>query len=127
MIDISCVCEEDIFVKGDKKKLKQVFLNILNNAKDAILSNNIKNGKAEVKVTKEGDMAKITIQDNARGIPPDIKEKIFEPYFTTKSQLKGTGVGLYISKVIIEDNFQGELSFENKNNGALFVVTIPIV
>jgi len=126
LINISCICEEDIFISGDKKKLEQVFLNILNNAKDAILSNNIKNGKVEVKVVKEGNRVKITIQDNALGIPPDIKDKIFEPYFTTKSQSKGTGVGLYMSKIIIENSFQGELSFENKNNGALFVIVIPV-
>jgi len=126
LIDISCVCEEDIFIRGDKKKLEQVFLNILNNAKDAILSNNIKNGKVEIKVLKEQDRAKITIQDNALGIPLDIKDKIFELYFTTKSQSKGTGVGLYMSKIIIENSFQGELNFENKNNGALFTVIIPI-
>ncbi len=126
LIDISCICREDIFISGDKKKLEQVFLNILNNAKDAILSNNIKNGKVEVKVTREGDVAKITIQDNALGVPLDIKDKIFEPYFTTKSQSKGTGVGLYMSKIIIENSFQGELSFKNKNSGALFTVVIPI-
>ena len=126
LIEISCVCEDDIFINGDKKKLEQVFLNILNNAKDAIISTNITKGRVELKAVKINNEAKITIQDNALGVPNEIKDKIFEPYFTTKAQSKGTGVGLYMSKFIIVNNFQGELNFENINGGAKFIITIPI-
>ncbi|NOX14949.1 MAG: GHKL domain-containing protein, partial [Epsilonproteobacteria bacterium] len=124
-IELSCVCEKEVYVKGDKKKLEQVFLNILNNAKDAIVSNEIQQGKVQIKSILKKNSVKITIQDNAKGIPSEIKDKIFEPYFTTKAQSKGTGVGLYMSKVIIEDKFQGSLTFQNKDNGALFTITIP--
>jgi len=126
LIEISCVCEDDIFINGDKKKLEQVFLNILNNAKDAIISNGITDGRVELRAIKTDNEAKITIQDNALGIPKEIKDKIFEPYFTTKAQSKGTGVGLYMSKFIVENNFQGELSFENIESGAKFIIIIPL-
>ncbi|MFK5881636.1 MAG: cache domain-containing protein [Sulfurospirillum sp.] len=126
LISISCVCDDDILIKGDRKKLEQVFLNILNNAKDAILSNKIRDGAVEIKAVKTGQKVKITIQDNALGVPLEIKDKIFEPYFTTKDQSKGTGVGLYMSKIIIENNFQGELDFENRKAGAEFVIFIPL-
>ncbi len=125
-IDLFYICEKEVYVKGDKKKLEQVFLNILNNAKDAIVLNEIKQGKVQIKSVLQKDKVKVTIQDNAKGIPNDIKEKIFEPYFTTKSQSKGTGVGLYMSQIIIENNFQGELSFENENEGAKFTIIIPL-
>ena len=126
LIDIFCICDSSIFIKGDKKKLEQVFLNILNNAKDAILSNKVENGRVEIKAVKIDKRVKIMIQDNALGVPLEIQDKIFEPYFTTKSQAKGTGVGLYMSKIIIENNFQGELSFTNKNAGTEFVISIPL-
>ncbi len=127
LIEISCFCEDNIFIQGDKKKLEQVFLNILNNAKDAIISNNISSGKVEIKVVKTANEAKITIEDNADGIPEEIKDKIFDPYFTTKANSKGTGVGLYMSKFIIVNNFQGELSFENTKKGARFIILIPLI
>lgn len=126
LIKISCICQDEIIIKGDKKKLEQVFLNILNNAKDAIVSNDIKDGKVEIEVKKEENSVHISIQDNALGIPDEIKEKVFKPYFTTKAQSKGTGVGLYMSKFIIVNNFHGNLSFENRDGGARFNITIPL-
>jgi C4-dicarboxylate-specific signal transduction histidine kinase len=64
----------------------------------------------------------ITIQDNAGGIKKDIIERIFEPYFTTKEQGKGTGMGLYMSKVIVEDNMNARLVAKNGNDGAEFII-----
>jgi len=124
-IDLSCSCDENIMLQGDRQKLEQVLLNILNNAKDALCSNDIKNAKVEIYAKLSGKDVIITIQDNALGIDEDIKDKIFAPYFTTKFKSQGTGVGLYMSKVIIENNFDGTLSFKNQNGGARFIIKIP--
>jgi len=125
-IDIYCRCEENITLRGDEQKLEQVLLNILNNAKDALCSNNIKNAEVSVDAKNSGNLVIITIQDNALGIPDEIKDKIFMPYFTTKFKSQGTGVGLYMSKMIVENSFDGTLSFENKNGGVAFIIAIPI-
>jgi len=124
-IDLSCSCDESISLLGDKQKLEQVLLNILNNAKDALCLNNIKKPKVEICAKLSDKDVIITIQDNALGVDEEIKDKIFIPYFTTKFKSQGTGVGLYMSKVIIENHFDGKLSFKNKNGGARFIITIP--
>ncbi len=117
----------EISLKGDEfeyygleNEYKQVVLNIINNAKDALVENNIKNPKIDI-VTKENI---VIIQDNAGGVPKDILDRIFEPYFTTKEQGKGTGMGLYMSKMIIEGSMGGELRVINGNDGAIFTIEL---
>jgi len=107
-------------VMGYKSEFSQVVLNILNNAIDVIKERNIKNGYIEVII----DDRKIEIKDNGGGIPEDIKDKIFEPYFTTKFQSQGTGIGLYMSKVIINQHFNGRLYAYNDEKGAVFVIDL---
>ena len=124
-IHLSYSCEEDIVLQGDMQKLEQVLLNILNNAKDALCSNATEDAKVSIDVELSNSGVTISIQDNALGISDEIKEKIFIPYFTTKVQSKGTGIGLYMSKMIVENNFNGTLTFENKNSGARFILFIP--
>ena len=87
---------------------------------DLTIQNNIKNPTIDIKLQND----QITIKDNAGGIPEDIIDKIFEPYFTTKEQGKGTGIGLYISKTIIDKNFKGTLSVKNEDEGAVFVIKL---
>jgi signal transduction histidine kinase len=125
-ITLSNSCKENIILQGDKQKLEQVMLNILNNAKDALSSNKIKNPKVFINAKLNDNHVIITIKDNALGISDDIKDKIFIPYFTTKFKSQGTGIGLYMSKMIVENNFNGTLSFENKNKGTIFIITIPL-
>lgn len=71
------------------------------------------------------DRITISIHDNAGGIREDVIGKIFNPYFTTKSDFNGTGIGLYMSKMIVEKHLRGKLSAFNEKDGATFEVTIP--
>jgi PAS domain S-box-containing protein len=119
---------ENYEVIGYPNEFKQVILNLTNNAKDAIIDNNIENGKIEITTsTYSTEFKEVQIIDNGGGIPQHIIEKIFEPYFTTKEGNKGTGIGLYMSKTIIEENMKGKLTVENRNGGAVFSLKIPCV
>ncbi len=119
--------EPEIIAKGYPNELGQVVLNIASNAKDAIseLGGNKKN-KLTINITKDDKYAIATIADSAGGIPEKIIDRIFEPYFTTKPEGKGTGIGLYMSKTIVEQNMNGKLSVKNENGGAVFTVKIPL-
>ncbi len=110
--------------EGYRNEYSQVLLNILNNAKDAILERKIPRGKVSLRLVQEGGMAKVIISDNGGGISSDTAVKIFDPYFTTKD--KGTGIGLYMSKVIIENNMGGTIEFRNHGEGAEFTIATPI-
>ncbi|MEA1956601.1 MAG: nitrate- and nitrite sensing domain-containing protein [Campylobacterota bacterium] len=109
---------DDFSYTGTKSEFKQVILNLINNAKDALTTFSIINPTIDIKLEDN----KITIKDNAGGIHKDILDRIFEPYFTTKEQGKGTGVGLYMSKTIIENNMNGKLKVYNQDNGAVFEI-----
>jgi signal transduction histidine kinase len=118
------IIKNGINVSGYVREFQQVVLNILNNAKDAIVENNIENGKITIKETKSGNKAVIEIEDNGGGIPESVLERVFEPYFTTKEQGSGTGLGLYMSKMIIEDNMDGKLYVKNSLEGALLIIEL---
>jgi len=109
---------EDFEINGFKSEFQQVILNIINNAKDALVSNNVKD--AQIEIYLEGRTIKLL--DNGGGIPLDIIDRIFEPYFTTKEQGKGTGMGLYMSSMIIRDNMNGILDVKNRENGTQFII-----
>jgi len=116
-----CNCE---FI-GYKRELMQVIINILNNAKDILLEKEISNPRVLISLMKDETTIKIMIHDNAGGIPEAIKEKVFDPYFTTKHESVGTGIGLYMSKKIITEHFNGSIYAENENDGAKFIIEIP--
>ena len=107
-------------------ELSQVIINIINNAKDAIIENNIENSFVKLKCIKDDGIIRITIQDNAGGIPEHIMPRIFEPYFTTKGNSNGTGLGLHMSHSIITKNMNGKLYVKNDNDGANFYIELPI-
>ena len=111
-----------IEINGYKTEFSQVILNILNNAIDALNEKEIKNKKIWIRIKNN----LIEIEDNAGGIPEEIKDKIFEPYFTTKFQSQGTGIGLYMSKIIITKHFNSKLEVENSKYGAIFKIILNI-
>jgi len=123
-INIKIDAQEQIELLGYKNELEQVFLNLINNSKDALIENKIKDPLIHIKLINTEKMIIIEICDNAKGIPENIIDKIFEPYFTTKEQGKGTGIGLYMSKMILENNMNGELKVRNSTEGACFTVKL---
>ncbi|KJR40540.1 membrane protein containing ATP-binding region, ATPase-like domain protein [Candidatus Magnetoovum chiemensis] len=116
-------------ITGYLSEFKQVILNIVNNSKDAIMKLKgdayNKDGFINIALANSEDKITITISDNGGGIPSDIMERIFEPYFTTKEPGKGTGIGLYMSKVIIESNMSGKLSVKALEDGVIFTIELP--
>ena len=90
-ITVESKINDDVNIKGFPNEFSQVILNILNNAKDAIIENNVTSGKVLINVEKVDNNAIISIIDNAGGIPDNVLEKVFNPYFTTKEEGKGTG------------------------------------
>lgn len=112
-IETSIDLVEDSEVYGYSSQYSQVIFNIINNSKDVFLERNIETKKIRIKIYRQNNMAVVEIRDNGGGIEEDILEKIFDPYFTTKSEGKGTGIGLYMSKTIIEKNMHGKIEFFN--------------
>jgi len=123
-IKILHATHKDIEINSYKNELMQVLLNIFNNSKDAIIENRVENPLVTVTTIQYKKDIIISIQDNAGGIAPDILEHIFEPYFTTKFKSHGTGIGLYMSKMIIEKSMEGSLISENRDNGLLTTIRI---
>ncbi|MGA9046449.1 sensor histidine kinase [Sulfuricurvum sp.] len=120
----------ELIVSTEKKgylsqnELIQVLMNLIKNSHDAILERHIVSGKITITVEEAADALSIRVCDNGGGISDDIAAKIFEPYFSTKSE-NGTGLGLYMSKAIIEEHFKGTLAFYNTETGACFTVLVP--
>lgn len=105
-------------ITGYPNEFKHVILNLINNARDAILALGTKDGRINIGLTKKDGKLFITIRDNGGGIPPEIIERIFEAYFSTKPEQEGTGIGLYMSKTIIENRMGGRLTARDIDGGA---------
>ncbi len=123
-INIEIESIDEVFVDGYANEYAQVILNILSNAKDALIQREIKDAKIKIKIYRHNNKAILEVEDNAGGIKEDILDKIFDPYFTTKEKSNGTGLGLYMSKMIIEKSMGGKLSVKNTQKGALFRIEI---
>ncbi|RLA84358.1 MAG: hypothetical protein DRG78_01710 [Epsilonproteobacteria bacterium] len=108
-------------------ELSQVIINIFNNSKDALVERKIDKPYIKITTIKENNFVNIIIHDNAKGIPEDILPKIFDPYFTTKHQSQGTGLGLHMSYKIITQSLKGKISAKNENDGATFTIQLPLV
>jgi PAS domain S-box-containing protein len=114
----------DPVLNGYPTEFVQVLLNILINARDALIASKPENPAIKIKVYSEDGKTVVTIADNAGGVPDQIREKIFEPYFTTKGPEQGTGIGLFMCKTIIEKNMHGQLTVRNVGDGAEFRIEV---
>ena len=123
-IGIVTLCTGGVRIYGEPNEYGQVLMNLLNNAKDALLEHREAERLITVRSRVEKDTSLVTITDNAGGVAEEIQEKIFDAYFTTKEQGKGTGVGLFLSRMIIEKNMGGRLSFRNVEGGAEFRIEV---
>jgi len=110
---------------GKPNQFAQVLLNLIANARDALTERAVSDPVITLDVRCDDDGYRITVCDNAGGIPDEHLNRIFEPYFSTKSE-RGTGVGLYMVKTIIEEKFGGEVSVVNGEKGACFTLRLPV-
>ncbi len=120
--DIACLIHGESYeMHNHRNEFKQVILNLLNNAKDAIMERGVP-GRIDITLAREPEHDVILIKDTGGGIPETIIKRIFEPYFTTKDQGKGTGIGLYIVKTIVEEHMAGSIAASTVDKGAEFVL-----
>ena len=119
-LNINYETYEEIKIFGVKNELSQVILSIVSNSIDAL--KDTKNPKITIEILSNSAEVIINISDNGKGIKPKNLKKIFEPYFSTKEE--GTGIGLYLSKMIIEEGFLGKILVENKKEGVKFSLFI---
>jgi len=117
---------EDIKITMVVGELSEVIINLINNAKDVLVENNIDDKIVKINLTKIENNVIITIEDNGEGVPENIIDKIFNPYFTTKHKSQGTGLGLHMSKEIIEKHLDGKLYVKNTDIGAKFFIELPL-
>ncbi len=137
-IDVRIECHKDIQIMGYQNEFTQVILNLFNNARDNFKERDIENKKILIKIERKTTpmpIAFIIFIDNGGGIDPKIIDRVFEPYFTTKHQSAGTGIGLYMSKQIIEMQMEGKIIVKNTTRKfedgisykcAQFIIAIPI-
>lgn len=123
-ITIAVASGDDCSLFGFPNEYSQVLLNLLSNAKDAIVESEALPGQIAITLTEQDGMGVVSVRDNGGGIPEAISSKIFEPYFSTKSM--GTGIGLYMSKMIIERNMKGRLEVQTIEGGCEFSVYVPL-
>jgi signal transduction histidine kinase len=123
-IETEVIVPEDSTMPGSVNELKHLLINLINNAKDAFNERGIKNRKLIFRVTKD-DKLLLEVEDNAGGIPTEVIDTIFNPRTTTKSDDKGSGIGLYVSTQIVEKH-HGDLWVENVNDGAKFLAQFPV-
>ncbi len=122
-IELDFKCNDKIEVYANE--LKHVILNLINNAKDALLENRVENPYIRIGTYKKNNIIYIYVSDNAGGINKEIIDKVFQAYFSTKNTKDGTGLGLYMSKIIVEGHLGGKIYVENAEEGAKFTIVLP--
>ncbi len=125
-IEVRIEGETALPISGIPNELTQVFVNLLQNARDAFEKHPMEDRWLRVHVSRDENNAVIVVEDNAGGIPAETLERIFEPYFTTKHSSQGTGLGLFMSRMIVQKSFRGSMEAVNSLKGALFVIKIPL-
>jgi len=125
-IKITNHISDDAIIYGIESELSQVLLNIIINSRDTFSEKKIKNPCINIRTKRSDRKIQIFISDNAGGIEEQTINKIFEPYFTTKDNYNGVGLGLYMSKMIIEKNMNGKLTVKNMQDGVEFSISLPL-
>ena len=123
-IELKLSYNSEFKVDAYPRELMQVFVNIINNAKDALLLKEGDDLQIDIRIYEDDKYVITEICDNGTGIDEAILDKIFDPYFTTKGEKTGTGLGLYMSKMIIEDHLYGKIEAYNQNTGMCFRVKL---
>ena len=116
---------KSITLVGVSNELTQVFINLLQNAKEALMETEEEGREISVQITDSDSQILLSVQDNAKGIDEDKLEKVFEPYFSTKHASQGTGLGLFMSRMIIQQSLGGSITASNHEEGALFTIILP--
>lgn len=124
-IDVQIDIDKKIKLNTYVNEYEQVLLNIINNARDVLIEKQVSNPFIKISANEEEEYVVLYIEDNGGGVTVEPKGKIFEPYFTTKLDSDGTGIGLYMSKIIVDKNMKGKLSVRNTQNGAKFAICVP--
>ncbi|MEI6214263.1 MAG: ATP-binding protein [Desulfuromonadales bacterium] len=123
-ITVEIDAPDDLLLTGYPNEYSQVLLNLISNSRDAIKASSVAAGKISIRLSSEDGQGIVSFSDNGGGIPPDVLDKIFDPYFSTKEM--GTGIGLYMSKMIIERNMNGTITVHNINAGTEFRIVTPL-
>jgi len=124
-IELRIEGDEKLRIMGVPGQLRQALLNILGNAKDAISERKIRSGLVDIRVDRLPGKVRLRITDNGGGVAADKLESIFNPYFTTKEQGRGVGLGLYMSKVVVEKYHQGTITAYNHGDGLTVEIELP--
>jgi len=123
-ISISFDLSSKSIIKVYENELMQVVLNLLTNASQQLKNKDIAEPKIEVVSSEDDKEVRLSVRDNAGGIPQEIISKVFDPYFSTKTEKNGTGLGLYMSRMIVEQHHEGKIEAHNSDKGAVFTITI---
>jgi len=123
-IKLDIIIQKNTVMSGYKNEYSQVLINIINNAKEILVQRKIDNPKIKIIISENKRDIITKIEDNAGGIKITPIEKVFDPFFTYE-KINGSGIGLFMSKLIIENNMNGKLEVSNNHEGAVFTVIIP--
>ena len=123
-IKLDIIIQKNTHMLGYKNEYSQVLINILNNARDVLIQRKIQNPKIKITISENKNDIITKIEDNAGGIKITPIEKVFDPFFTYE-KINGSGIGLFMSRLIIENNMNGKLEVKNNKDGAIFTVIIP--
>ncbi|SFV67882.1 PUTATIVE TWO-COMPONENT SENSOR [hydrothermal vent metagenome] len=123
-IDFIEEIEDNLMISTFNKELEHILINLFSNARDALDTKEIENKEIRLCAFAKGKDCVIEVRDNAGGIAKDVISRVFDPYFTTKEQGKGTGLGLYMSKKILTETIGGHIDVCNTQDGAKFTITL---
>jgi signal transduction histidine kinase len=123
-ISVNIEIENNVAIFTYKKELEHILINLITNARDALEELGDQEKYINIQVSTKSSLCVIKISDNAGGIDEDIIDRVFNPYFTTKDSNKGTGLGLYMSKKLLQEHLDGDIFVRNKHNGAEFTIIL---